>query len=94
MFTLDLHAPAVHHQLHTVYLAAREPVGAAIQPAVIIMIVVAVVLVGGALKQLRRAFAPIGELVRLVFAALTVAVLLVGAVAVLVGGLVLSARGN
>jgi hypothetical protein len=59
----------------------------------VIVVLLAVLLVGGALKQLGKAFAPIGELVRLVLSALAVAILLITAVAVLIGGLILSARG-
>jgi hypothetical protein len=97
MSTLDPLALVVHHisvSDLTVRAADVDTTGSQIQPVVVVVILIAVLLVGGALKQLGRAFAPIGELVRLVLSALAVAILLIAAVVVLIGGLVLSARGT
>ena len=96
MPTLDPLASVVHHigVADSPPLAAEPATGGSVQPVVIVVVLVAVLLVGGALKQLGRAFTPIGELIRLVFSALAVAVLLIGAIAVLIGGLILSARGT
>jgi hypothetical protein len=74
--------------------ADAASVGTHLQPVMVVGVIVAVLLVGGAIKQLGRAFGPIGELVRMVLSALAVAILLIGAVAVLIAGLVLAARGN
>jgi hypothetical protein len=60
----------------------------------VIVVFITVLLMGGALKQLGRAVAPIGAMVRLVLSALVVAILLIAAVAVLIGGLILSAHGT
>jgi hypothetical protein len=57
-------------------------------------VVLTIALLMAALRQLRHAIAPIGELVRLVLSAFGVAVLLVSAMVVLVGGLFLSAQGH
>jgi hypothetical protein len=96
MSTLDPLASAVHHIgiSDSPLRAAEATTGGSVQPVVVIVVLLAVMLVGGALKQLGRAFAPVGELLRLVLSALAVAVLLIGAIAVLIGGLILSARGN
>jgi hypothetical protein len=97
MATLDLLASAVHHigvSDLTPRAAGADSAAVHIQPVMVIVVFLAVLLVGGALKQLGRAFAPIGELLRLVLSALAVAILLITAVVVLIGGLVLSARGS
>jgi hypothetical protein len=95
--TLDPLASAVHHigvSDLTPRAADAVSVGTHLQPVMVVVVFIAVLLVGGAIKQLGRAFGPIGELVRMVLSALAVAILLIGAVAVLIAGLVLSARGN
>ena len=66
--------------------------GGSVAPAVLLAVVVAILLVGGALKQLGRAFGPIGELVRAVLSAVTAAVLLISTITVLVALMVLLAR--
>jgi hypothetical protein len=88
MFTLALSPPGVHS------LAASDPVTAPVQPVVVVVVILTIVLLMAALRQLRHAIAPIGELVRLVLSAFGVAVLLVSAMVVLVGGLFLSAQGH
>jgi integral membrane sensor domain MASE1 len=50
----------------------------------LIVVIVVVVLLTSALKQLKRATAPIGELVRLVMAALGVGALLLAAIGLLI----------
>jgi hypothetical protein len=97
MSTLNPRAPAVHHigVSDLPFRAADEVAPSAhVQPVMVLVVLIAVLLVGGALKQLGRAFTPIGELVRLVLSALAMAILLISAVAVLIGGLILSARGT
>ena len=96
MTTLDPLASFVHHigVANSSPQPGEPPTGGSLQPVVVAVILIAVILVGGALKQLGRTLTPIGELLRLVFSALAVAVLLLGAIAVLIGGLILSARGT
>jgi hypothetical protein len=97
MPTLDLFASAVHHidvSDLTPRTAAVPSAEVHLPPVMVIVVVIAVLLVGGALKQLGRTIAPIGAMVRLVLSALVVAVLLIAAVAILIGGLVLSAHGT
>jgi hypothetical protein len=97
MPTLDLFVSAVHH-IGTLDLPARSAdlhsTDVHLPPVMVVVVAIAVLLVGGALKQLGRTIAPIGAMVRLVLSALFVAILLIAAVAVLIGGLVLSARGT
>lgn len=56
-----------------------------------VAVILAILLLVSALKHLGRALAPIGELIRMALSALMVTVLLLGAIAVLVGVAVLSA---
>jgi integral membrane sensor domain MASE1 len=56
----------------------------------LIVVIIVVILLTTALKQLRRATAPIGELVRLVMAALGVGALLLAAIGLLIVTLFLS----
>lgn len=80
-----------------VSLLAGPPVDTAstsgdVAPAVMLAVVVAFLLIGGALKQLGSAFGPLRELARAVLSAVTAVVLLVSTLAVLVALVVLLAR--
>jgi hypothetical protein len=97
MLTLDPITAGVHHLQASVLagpLADPAPAGGQGSAVLIVVILVAVLLLGAALKQLGRAFVPIGELVRLVLSALAVAALLFGAIALLIGVLVVSAANR
>ena len=97
MSTLDLLGSAVHHigvsDLHF-RAAGAVPANPRVPPVLVIVVLLAVLLVGGALQQLGQVLDTIGELVRLVLSALAVAILLITAMAVLIGGLILSAHGT
>ena len=66
--------------------------GGSVAPAVLLAVVVAILLVGGALQRLGRAFGEFGEVIRAVLSAVTAAVLLISTIAVLVAVVVLLAR--
>jgi hypothetical protein len=87
MSTLVPIAHAVHQGLPTALPDSATPSDHGIYLVVVITVVI---LLGAALKQLRRATAPIGELVRLVMAALGVGALLLAAIALLIVTLFLS----
>jgi hypothetical protein len=91
-------APAgvVVNHIH-VSLLAGPPVDVAstdgsVAPAVLLAVVVAILLIGGALRQLGSAFGPLRELARAVLSAVTAAVLLISTLAVLMALVVLLAR--
>ena len=93
MSTLDRFAAVVHHI--PVAVPSTAPVSEGwtgeSRPVLFVAILLAIMLLGGALKSLGRAFAPIGELVRLVVSAVTVAVLLFAAIGLLIAVLLVSA---
>lgn len=94
MSTLDRFAAAVHHLAVAVPSAAPVTegwTGESVRPVLVVAMLLAIVLLGGALKSLGRAFAPIGELVRMVVSAFTVAVLLLAAIGLLIAVLLMSA---
>ncbi|HEY7272447.1 MAG TPA: hypothetical protein VH502_06905 [Actinoplanes sp.] len=94
MSTLDLFSTGVHHIPVSISAGPRAS-GTVdsdqLQTVGVVAILIAVLLLGAALKQLGRAFVPIGELVRMVLSGLAVAVLLIGAIALLIGVLVATA---
>ncbi|WP_189077127.1 hypothetical protein [Mangrovihabitans endophyticus] len=53
------------------------------RPIVFVTIIIAIMMLGGALKHLGRATVPLGEMLRWALSALAVAILLVGALALL-----------
>jgi len=94
MTTLVLAGVLVNH-IHVTVLAgppvSTGSAGNETTGALVVAVFLAVLLLGGALKHLGRAFAPIGELVRMVLSALAVAALLIGAIAVLIALVVFTA---
>lgn len=94
MSTLDPLVAAVNHL--QVSVADGPPadvsgIGGPNNSTSVVAIAIVLLLLIGAFKQLGKAVAPIGELVRLVMSALAVAALLLGAMAVLVWMLIGSA---
>ena len=87
---------SVHHIQASVPAPGVDATGASGQtsPIIIVAILIALLLIVGAVKQLGRAFGPIAELVRVMLAALGTAVLLIGAIAVLVATLVVTVGGR
>jgi hypothetical protein len=94
MTTLALTGVLVNHIDVTVLAGPPAGTGSAgneTTGALVVAVVLAILLLGGALKHLGRAFAPIGELVRMVLSALAVAALLIGTIAVLIALVVFTA---
>jgi len=85
MTTVDRIPAVVNHSQVSVWTDGQN------RPILFVSILIALMLLGSALRYLGRAVAPIGELVRLVLSALAVAVLLIGAMALLVAVLVVTA---
>jgi integral membrane sensor domain MASE1 len=79
---------------HVVHLATPDAPSAGSAPGdhgiYLIVVIMVVILLTAALKQLKRATAPIGELIRLVLAALGVGALLLASIGLLIVTLFLS----